>query len=283
MSEEQTTWKIDTRDASFEADVFERSRLGLVVIDFWADWCAPCRTLGPVLEKLVQEYQGQWTLVKADTESSGEAASRFGVSGIPAVYAVLNGEVIDAFQGALPESAIRQWLDPLLAKARVVEACSLIGEHPARAENLLREVLADSPNEYAAAIALAQLLLDSDREPECRDLLEGLAARGFLEPEAERIRAALELRSNSGADVDAARLAAQAAPADFAAQLRLAEALAGSQQYEAAFEICLKLVAEDRRQTGERAKELMVDVFRVLPDDSELTSDYRRKLSMLLY
>jgi len=104
-----------------------------------------------------------------------------------------------------------------------------------------------------------------------------------LESSVEKIKAALELSSKSGMSIEAARAEAEANPKNFELQLSLAEILAGHQQYEPAFEICLSLVALDRKLTGEKARALMVDVFRVLPEDSELTRDYRRKLSMALY
>ncbi|MEC8473482.1 MAG: thioredoxin domain-containing protein, partial [Planctomycetota bacterium] len=105
MSQENP-WLINTTDETFQVDVMERSKLGLVVVDFWAEWCAPCRMLGPVLEKLASESDGKFTLVKAETELNATAAGEFSVSGIPAVFAVVDGQVVDRFEGAMPEPAI---------------------------------------------------------------------------------------------------------------------------------------------------------------------------------
>jgi putative thioredoxin len=140
-----------------------------------------------------------------------------------------------------------------------------------------------APSDSPALIQLAELLLAQQRSDECREVVELLEQRGFLESSAEKIKAALELSSKAGMSIEAARAKVEADPKDFQLQLTLAEVLAGHQQYEQAFEICLSLVALDRKLTGEKARALMVDVFRVLPDDSELTRDYRRKLSMALY
>ncbi|QDV21846.1 tetratricopeptide repeat protein [Aureliella helgolandensis] len=282
MSDE-TQWVINTTDATFEQDVLLASQQGLVVVDFWAEWCAPCRTLGPILEGLAEDYQGGFLLVKADTETNQAAAGEFSVSGIPAVFAVLDGEVVDSFQGAMPEPQVRQWINSLLRQRELKAAKEMLETSPDEAEVILRSQWLETPDDAAVAAPLAELLLSQGRTDECVEIIEQLEQRGFLEPEMERVKAAVELGSKADVDVEAARAAAAAAPNDFELQFTLAEALAGSEQYEASFEICLDLVSRDRHKTGEKARALMVDVFRVLPEGSELTSDYRRKLSMLLY
>lgn len=287
-SPKKSDWVIETTDATFDIDVLERSKLGLVLLDFWAEWCAPCRMLGPVLEKLAEEYGGKFTLVKADTEVNQESAAKFSVTGIPAVFGLLDGEVVNTFQGVMPEQGLRDWLQSSLAVSSLVEAKMLIDSDPKLAETKLTKLVADSPQESAAKILLAELLLKQQRHAECGELIEQLEERGFLEPAAEKTKAALHLATlqsagGSHADLDDLRARAEAEPENFAAQLAFAEALAGQADYQAAFEICLRLVSEDRKQTGEKARELMVEVFRVLPEGSELTSEYRRKLSMVLY
>ena len=276
-------WLINATDEDFEAVVFEGSKERLVLVDFWAEWCAPCRALGPVLEKLATEYAGRFVLVKADTDKNQRAASGFQVSGIPAVFAVIGGEVVDSFQGAMPETELRTWIEKQLLGTQLLDAKRLAESDPAAAENLLRAMLEKSPNNSTASIALAELLFAQGRSDDCRAIIELLEKRGFLEPAAEKLKATLELSAKAGSSVEAARKQAEADPKNFQAQLNLAEVLAAHQQYEAAFEICLNLVALDRKATGEQARALMVDVFRILPDDSELTRDYRRKLSMALY
>lgn len=283
MPEAANEWVVNTTDATFEQDVFQPSHERLIVVDFWAAWCQPCRMLAPVLEKLAADYAGKFVLVKANTDETPQAAGQFQVSGIPAVYAVQGGEVIDFFQGVLPEEAIQGWIDTQLQRGSLQQAINLVETEPAAAETQLREILVNAPNEARAACALADALLRQDRDDECREVLAQLEERGFLEAEAEKVKAALDLKGRSGADVDAARAHAEAHPDDYAAQFAFAEALVGTEQYQAAFEICLALVTQDRQGFGEQARALMVEVFRVLPDDSELTSEYRRKLSTALY
>ena len=280
---EQSEWIVNTTDDTFEADVFARSELGLVVVDFWAEWCAPCRMLGPVLEQLAIDGAGRFTLVKADTDQNQAAAGQFGVSGIPAVFAVLDRQVVDSFQGALPPPAVKEWLESLETVATLVEANRIAHDDPHAAEQKIRGILETSPDFAPALIALAELLLGQDRDDECGEIIARLEARGFLEPEAEAIKATLVLKSKASIDIEAARSAAESNPDDFNLQFRLAEALLGHEQHAEAFDICLSLVERDRHNTGEKARALMVEAFHALPADAELVNDYRRRLSSLLY
>jgi putative thioredoxin len=276
-------WIVPTNRERFEQDVFERSRDTLVVIDFWAEWCAPCRMLTPVLEKLASEYGGKFTLVKANTDELPGVAARFGVQGIPAVMAVRESEVLDFFVGALPEPQIRSWLDRVLLQGALAEAKRLQDASPSDAEAKYRDILIDAPKNAEAKVGLARALLAQEKIDECRAVVHELEQRGFLEPEAQRVKAALDLRDKEGDDVAQRRAAVEADPDDFELQFQLAESLAGSREYEEALETCLALIERDKTGVGERARQLMIDIFRVLPDDSPLTSTYRRRLSMILY
>jgi len=283
-----SSWVIETSDADFERDVIERSRKQPVVVDFWAEWCGPCRMLGPVLEKLAEEAQGQFLLAKAEVERTQQVAAAWGVSSIPAVFGVRGGQVIDQFIGVLPEPQLREWLErlqPSPAERLVAEATELAQPDPAAAEAKLREALTLTPKQDAIKLALVRVLLAQDRAVDAEELLQELADRGFLEPEAEELQAELALRrmARETGGVEQARAAAAAAPDDRQAQWKLAQALAGQRQYEEALEQALRLVQLDRHGLGESARELMVELFRVLGPDHELTTTYRRKLSSALY
>jgi putative thioredoxin len=222
-------------------------------------------------------------LVKADADRLQEAALQFQVQSIPAVFGVLAGEVVDFFAGALPETQIRTWLDRLLQGARLAEAQRLEATDPQRAELTYREILGQQPEDANALIGLGRLLVAQQRGEEAQAILKQLESRGFLEPEAEKLKVTLELRGQGNVDVAALRQASEADPGNLELRLQLAQALAGSGVYADAFEICLALVERDRYGVGERARQAMVDIFRVLPEGSELVHDYRRKLAMLLY
>jgi putative thioredoxin len=283
MSEPQELTWINTTAETFEKDVLDRSTELPVVVDFWAPWCAPCRALGPVLENLAAEFTGRFLLVKANVDELPGAAGSFSVQGIPAVYAVIDRNVVDYFSGAIPEPMLRQWLDRVLAAGALLAAkCAEDASLP-EAEARYRELLAADPRHVDAQIGLARTLLAQQRFDESRQIVADLEGRGYVEPEVQRIKASLELQGKQGVDLAAARAAAKASPNNLELQFQLAEALAGEKSYEESCEILLSLVERDRKGIGERARQLMVEIFQALPDDSEITQQFRRKLSLLLY
>lgn len=276
-------WIVDVTPETFEAEVLARSQELPVVLDFWAAWCAPCRMLGPVLEKLAVEYDGSFMLVKADTEQNPTAAAQFGVEGIPAVYAVVDGKIANAFNGAMPEADLREWLDQTLVISGLAEATRLESISPEAALAKYQALAAKDPNNTGAKIGLARMLLQQDQVESCREIMGELEGRGYLEPEAEKVKAALDLHGMKDNDLAETRATAAANPEDNQLQFQLAESLAGAQQFEEALDLCLTLVEKDRQGVGEPSRKLMLEIFRALPDDSPLIATYRRKLSMLLY
>ncbi len=279
---------VETTAENFVAEVVERSHLVPVVVDFWAEWCQPCRILGPILEKLADEYQGRFVLAKADTEKLSEIASGFGVRSIPAVFAVRGGQIIDSFVGVLPEPSLRAWLDrimPTPAELLVLEAKALEPTDLEGARAKYLEAAATlAPTDPSAKIGLARVAMGQNRLDEARAILGQLERRGFLEPEAETLKAQLTLRGKSevSGDLESLQLEHQANPGDKPRQLALAEALASASRYEEALALALDLVETDRRGVGEPARKLMIAIFQLLPADSSLTNDYRRKLSVAL-
>lgn len=286
-------WIIDATPENFQAEVVDRSHQLPIVVDFWADWCQPCKMLAPLLEGLAREFDGQFVLVKANTEQVPSIAGQFGVQSIPAVFGVRDGQIVDFFNGLLPEPQLREWIKRLMptpAERLVSEAKGKLATSPAEAEELLHAALDLDAELVPAKIALAELLLGGEqttpeRTAEAARLIAELEERGFLEPEAEKVKAALELRQEGTASgsIESCRAALAADPKNFQLQLALARSLAAAGQYEPALQQALALVEEDRHKTGEEGRALMVDIFRLLPEDSELTSTYRRKLSSALY
>ncbi len=275
---------VETSVDSFVADVVERSRDVPVVVDFWASWCQPCRLLGPVLEKLASEFQGRFLLVKANTETLGEIASGFGVRSIPAVFAVKEGQVVDSFVGVLPEASLRNWLDgimPTPSETLVIEARGLESSDPALARSKFEEAAKLAPADPSAKLGLARVALARGDFDEARRVIEQLERRGFLEPEAETLKARLTLQG-PGDDLERLRAEAEAEPRDKTRRLKLAEGLASAARYEEALDLALGLVEADRRGVGEPARKLMIAVFQLLPPDSTLANDYRRRLSVAL-
>ncbi|MDP6555592.1 MAG: tetratricopeptide repeat protein [Pirellulaceae bacterium] len=283
VHQHDSPWVVDATPETFDAEVFARSQELLVVVDFWAPWCAPCRTLGPILEDLAKQYDGSFMLVKVDTEKLPEATTQFGVQGIPAVYAVVDGKIANAFNGAMPEPELREWIDQVLVVGGVAEAVRLEEIAPEAALAKYQALATKDPSNTDVKIGLARMLLQQDDVDECQTIMAELEARGYLEPEAEKVKAALDLHGMKDDDLAETREAATAKPDDGELQFQLAESLAGAQQFEEALEICLALVEKDRHGVGEPSRKLMLEIFRALPDDSELITTYRRKLSMVLY
>jgi len=286
-SSSSSPYILDATSETFSADVIERSRTVPVVVDFWAAWCQPCRMLGPVLEKLAREYDGKFVLVKVDTDRSPEISASLGVRSLPSVFGVRDGEILDAFAGVQPESVIRQWLDRLLpsqAEALAIEAAGLEKTNPKAAEAKYAEALSLDPELSRARVGAARLALAAGRVDEAAAAIAAMERQGFLEPEAEKLKAEIVLSggAENGGDVASARAALAEKPNDLDLKLHLAEALAAAGQYEEALGICLDLVERDRKGVGERARQTMLAVFQLLPPDSEIATDYRRRLSFVL-
>jgi len=275
-------------EENFEQEALVRSNDVAVVIDFWAEWCGPCRQLTPLLERVVEESAGNLVLVKVNVEEQQRLATYFGVQSIPAVFVLRHGQIADQFMGVQPEPALREWLGRFLpspAERLLAEARQLETSDPAAAELKFREALAESPREDSIKIALARLLLKQHRNTDCREILENLEQRGFLEPEAENIKAELDLRlaAAEAGGVGECRAAVAASPDDPLLQIHLADALGAAQQYEEALELCLKVVRETTGELREHGRSTMVKLFQLLGPEAELARVYRRKLATALY
>ncbi len=285
---DKSPWISEADEASFQRQAVDRSREVVVVVDFWAEWCQPCRLLSPILEQLARDYQGKFVLVKVNTEQAPGIAAGFGVQSIPAVYAMRDAQLLDSFVGLLPEKQIRAWLDRLLpspAEQLVAEGRKLAQSDAKGAEAKYLDAARLDPNLGGAKIALAELLLGQGRTDECRGVIDELETRGFLEPEAETLKAQLHMaqQADKAGDLDRLRSAVAADPKNLQARLDLAEALAATKQYQQALETALAIVETHQKEFVEPAREFMVDLFRVLGDEHELVSEFRRKLSTALY
>jgi len=274
--------------ATFQTDVAQKSMETPVVIDFWAPWCNPCLQLAPILEKLAVEFAGKFLLAKVNSDEEPQIAQAFGVQSLPTVFAFVEGQPIDQFVGVLSEEQIRKWLAAFLpspAQQLARDAMALAETDPKGAEAKFREALSLAPDEDALKICLASVLLKQGRFDECGSILEALAARGFLEPDAERIKSELEVRlaaAESGG-VEEARKAADAEPTNLLLRIRLADAYAAASQHRKALEICLEIVQQDFGDARNEAKTTMVKIFDMLGPASELTGEFRRKLATALY
>jgi putative thioredoxin len=257
----------DVTEATFQAEVLERSKTVPVLVDFWADWCGPCHALAPVLERAVERHNGEVVLARVDVDQNQRLAMAFQVQGIPAVKAFAGGRLVDEFVGAQPAQVVDRFVQSLLPSEADRAAAAAAELDPAEAAARWREVLEQDPDNLAARTGLADLALREGRPAEAIELLRPVET----DPEV-------------AVPLARARLAAEAAdPADPASWFAAAAAQAADGQPDPALSILLDAVREGPGETRERARELMLDVFRVLGDDHPLTGVYRKALTRALF
>lgn len=276
----------DVSDADFQHLVLERSKQTPVLLDIWAPWCAPCRSLKPVLEKLAGEYDGRFALAKLNSDDNPQVAAALRVRSIPQVVLFVDGRAVDQFMGALPESQVRAFLDRHLkvespAEQLRLQAAQVDGD--AR-ETLLRQALALEPGHGGTTLDLARHLLDSGRLDAAQALLDAVPDADRQEAHAQ-LTARLKLRRDAPAgDADALAARVAADPHDVEARFALAALRAHAGDFPAAFELLLDVVLRDKseaRLARERARAQLVEWFALCPD-REAVDRGRRLLGMYL-
>ncbi|SFB16285.1 putative thioredoxin [Amycolatopsis marina] len=266
---------IDVSEATFQAEVVERSMETLVVVDLWAEWCGPCKQLSPLLEKLAGEANGAWVLAKIDVDANPRISQLFGVQSIPTIVAIAGGQPVDAFSGALPEPQIRQWLNSLL--------------------DALRDKLPGISAAEQAGVADAGEEQEDPRFTEAEDALErgdfAAAEAAYerildAEPANEQAKAALvqvKFAARASKVDPSAVPRAEAAPDDLDAQLAAADVEVAQQRVEDAF---ARLIAAVRRTSGEdrnRVREHLVGLFDLFDPADERVLKARRDLASALF
>ncbi|MFQ5966748.1 MAG: thioredoxin [Acidimicrobiia bacterium] len=266
----------------FMGEVIERSHEVPVVVDFWAEWCGPCRTLGPMLEQAAEAGEGAFELAKVDVDQNQALASQFGVQGIPTVVGFRDGQAVNRFVGAVPQSRLDAWLSELVPsdddKAVDVARDLLLAGDEEAAEEIYRGVLEKDPRHTEAGVGLASLLISSARVDEASEILDALPNSA----EVERLRAAARLKISAEFDASEAITRLEENPGDHALRMELAQSQAAEGEHEQALGNWLIVVKEDP-ELREQARLLMLDVFKVLGADHPLTARYRRDLANALF
>ncbi len=280
---------VEVSERDFQREVIERSYQTPVVVDFWAVWCGPCRMLGPVLERLAAEANGDFVLAKVNVDENPGLAMRYGVQGIPAVKAFVDGRVVDEFVGALPEPRVREFLRrvvPSEADRQVRQAQQLLAAGGLEeAESLLQRVLERESDHPQALLTLGRVLMEQDRPDEALKALEGIPRHLPEHREAKKLMAMLDFRHEAQAcgGLDACREKLAANPDDLEARYGLAMALAAEGHYEDALRHLLAIVSRDRRFRDDGARKAMVAIFEILGEEHPLVREYREKLAMAIF
>jgi putative thioredoxin len=283
-----TAHVFDVDQQSFETDVLQASLTTPVLVDFWATWCEPCKTLGPMLEKLAAEYNGAFRLGKVDVDKQQELAGMFGIRSIPTVMLVKDGQVLDGFSGALPEGQLREFLSrhvqPLEAPPAVEAVDETPPETPEQAISRLQQAIAADPAKTELKLELALALMRDGQTGAAEAELTALPANLATDARALRLRSELDL---AHALKDAPTLAVlqqkvQADGSDWAARDQLGVRLLLEGDAGAGFEQFLTILQNARDWNDGQAKKRLLAAF-ATTDDAELVGRYRRRMASLLF
>ncbi|MBI3432783.1 MAG: co-chaperone YbbN [Hydrogenophilales bacterium] len=275
---------LDVGLADFTQHVLEESKHRPVVVDFWAPWCGPCKSLKPILEKLAAEYGGKFLLAKINSDDNQELAARYGVRGIPSVKAFVNGEPVDEFSGALPEGEVRAFLDRLIPspadELRQQAATARMTGDISGALKLLAEASKIDPGHLGVRLDAAEIMLDLNEAEEARRLIGSVPED--VDPRVPALKARLQFMGAAGEDQAALLARVAANENDLDARLKLANLLVAAGQYEAGMDQLLEIVRRDRDFEDDIGRKTLLSVFNLL-GGGELVSRYRRLLASALH
>lgn len=266
------------RVEDFQVEVIEKSRSVPVLVDFWAEWCGPCKALAPLLERLAGEAGGRWILATVDTERHQRISADWGIRSIPNVKLFVDGAVVDEFTGALPESALRRWLSRAIppASAKTIAAAgALLARHDdAGAAALLEPVVAGEPDNVRARVLLARAILLTDTQ-RAVELVRGLE-EPLLSDDLDTIATVARLRDILGGTVQLPE-----SPVRAAYHRAVGEMLGGA--YDAALGGFIRIIREERSYDEDGSRKACLAIFRILGEDHDITQRHRREFGSALY
>ncbi len=286
----------DVTEADFMEKVVDASKEVPVIVDFWAPWCGPCKTLGPALEDAVTKARGAVRMAKVNIDENQMIAGQLRIQSIPTVYAFWNGQPVDGFQGAVPPSEIQSFIDRVV-KAAGGDASGGLDEAIAAAEDMLAEgaaadaaqtfaaILQEDPQNAAAYGGLARAHIAMDDLDQAEAVLNGAPIEISKKPELEAAHAQLDLarQATNAGPVDELKARVEADPDDHQARLDLAQALHAKGEVQEAVDQLLELFRRDREWNDGAAKQLLFTIFEALPPQDPIALNGRRRLSSMIF
>ena len=287
---------VDSDTASFSNDVIEASKTGPVLVDFWADWCAPCKQLTPILEELVKSYKGLIKLVKIDTEKNQELSQQLQIQSLPTVYAFYEGQPIDGFSGAMPENEVKKFINKVIdasggnkieeLQKAIEDAEVLFNEEDFEsALNAFSNLLSAEANNAKIIAGYGKCLLKLDRNEEVKELLEGLEEDMLNDKNIISLIALSKLEKNNktaGAPEEYIE-EVNINPNNHELRFKLAEAYLASNLKQQGIEQLLIIVKKDRKWEDDKARKKIIELLDAFGEDDPITSETRLKLSSIIF
>jgi len=279
---------IDINETNFLSDVIAASETTPVLVDFWASWCEPCKSLMPVLTKLADEYAGKFILAKIEIDQQQELARQFAVRSVPTVMMIINGEVVDQFSGALPENQVRDFINKHLQSSPgspLQQALKLYQEGETDAALAqMQEVLLAEPANPMVRIEFANILMREKRFDDARDLLQSLSAADKTNPAALALFTQLDAINAvmDAPDIDELILAIEKDPSNCQLREQLTAHYQLRGDFISAMDQLLEIVRCDRTYNDDAGRKGLLKIFELLGQNHELVTQYRRKLAQQL-
>ena len=282
-------FSIDVNEENFQTEVLEKSRTVPVLVDFWAEWCQPCKILKPMLESLANEYAGQFILAKINTDTNQQLAANFQVRSIPSVKAIFDGKIINEFSGALSEKDIRHFLEQILPNESELLRQDAITKRDAgqveAAMNLLDKAIEIDAENVNAHLDKAEIYVSQNNFDAAESILKNLPRSAQdADTRIEELNTKIKIASRLKELPDKASLmrAIQKNPAELQLKLDLANVLIAEQNYAEALELLLETIRIDRKFSDEIARKTVLEIFTLLDPTSPLVRESRRKLASLI-
>ena len=284
--ESQPQYVIEATEQNFQTEVVARSMEVPVLVDLWAPWCGPCKTLTPILENLAAEYEGGFLLAKVNVDTSPQLAMAFGAQSVPMVVMIKDGRPMDAFQGAQPESTIREFISRFVAAPEAdpleVGLAALDAKAYEQAAFSFQQVLSKKPDSAEALIGLARVALGTQRYEEVANIVDAIDKDDPKYPQGQRLKDVLAFADDAG-DLAALTAAVESNPKDVASWYQLGATYTLAQQLPLAFDSFLKVVMLDRSYREDGGRTSLLSLFEMVGTQDPEVQKARRKLASLLF